>query len=312
VFARLANGNAQTVRRVEGQKTLLARTQHSIFYNHLHDEMVVMNPWAGAVLTFRGDANGEVAPIRIIQGPKTGLALSDVMSGDPVNNEYYVPAGQDSREIYVFDRLAEGDVAPKRTLNIGGGGTGGNPSIDYEHNVILLAEDDLGIQVFNRTDSGDMKPLRVITGGPRSGNDPPAGAVWIPGTRNFLASTRPYGIKTAGDRPGAPSNYQTVEDAATYVGVWTIDDSGDVAPRFTIAHNVLKEFRNFAVNGKNREIMISDKSNNSIFTFSFPEAWETFAPVTAPPGPAAGTSARLPDLEDLRLSFVRPDSLLRR
>jgi hypothetical protein len=306
VFARLANGNAQTVRRIEGQKTLLARTQHSIYYDAIHDEMIVMNPWAGAVLTFAGNANGEVAPVRIIQGPKTGLALSDVMSADPVNNEYYVPAGQDSDAVHVFNRTDTGDVAPKRILNMGGGGTGGNPSIDYEHNLIVVGGDD-GAHVYNRTDSGNMKPLRVITGGPRSGVNPPDSAFWIPGTRNFLASTRPLGIKTPGDRPGAPGNYQTVEDAATFVGVWSLDDNGDVAPRYTIAHGILKEFRNFAVNPKNKEVMMSDKTHNAIYTFSFPEAWETFTPVNNPPAPAAGRggTARL-TLEDFRLAFLGP------
>ena len=65
---------------------------HSISFDHIHDEIVVTNPFAQAVLTFRGDANGEVPPIRIIQGPKTGFGQPDVMSVDPVNNEYYVPA----------------------------------------------------------------------------------------------------------------------------------------------------------------------------------------------------------------------------
>jgi len=282
VFARLANGNAQTVRRIEGQKTLLARTQHSVSHDHIHDEIVVMNPWAGAVLTFRGDANGEVAPIRIIQGPKTGLALSDVMTVDPVNNEYYVPAGQNSNAIHVFDRMAQGDVAPIRVIRGAGGGT---PSVDYEHNLMLTGGGG-GVRIFDRTVSGDAKPLRVITGGPRSGTDGPSTPHWIPGTRNFLAATRPFGAKTAGDRPGAPVNYQSAEEALTFVGVWSIDDSGDVPPRYTIAHNILKEFRNFAVNPKNKEIMISDKTANAIYTFSFPEAWESFAPVTAPPGPA--------------------------
>ena len=45
----------------------------------------------------------------------------------------------------------------------------------------------------------------------------------------------------------------------------------------------IAEAEGFAVNGKNKEVMMSDKTRNSIFTFSFPEAWETFAPLTAAP-----------------------------
>ena len=282
VFARLADGNAQTVRRIEGQKTLLARTQHSIFHDHIHDELVLPQPWAGAILTFRGDANGEVAPIRIIRGSKTGLALASTMAVDPVHNEYYVPVGQDRDVLHVFDRMAEGDVAPIRVLN---GAGGGYPSVDYEHDLILT-ERDGAVLIFNRTDSGDAEPLRVITGGPVSGTGQLDRPKWIPGTRNFLAGARPYGANTYGDRPGAPNNYQTPEEALTFVGVWSIDDSGDVAPRYTIAHDILKEFRGVAINGNHQEVMIGDKSGNAIYAFSFPEAWETFDPVTAPPAPA--------------------------
>ena len=109
---------------------------HSIFFDAMHDEIVVTNPFAQAVLTFRGDANGEVPPIRIIQGPKTGFDQPDVMSADPVNNEYYVPAVGNA--IHVFPRMTNGDAAPIRVLNNAGGGP---PSIDYEHNVLLVTGD---------------------------------------------------------------------------------------------------------------------------------------------------------------------------
>jgi len=283
VFARLANGNAATVRRIEGQAAKLSRTMHSIAYNEMADELVVTNPFAQAVLTFRGDANGEVPPIRVIQGPKTGLGQPDVMSVDPVNDEYYVPigvgGGNGGQKIHVFPRMTNGDAAPIRVLNTGGG----PPSVDYEHNLLLITGNG-GIHIYERTASGDAKPLRVVTGGPRSGVEPPnEDVIWIPGTRNFIARTRPFGVRTNGDRPGVPGNYQTTEDAAMFFGVWSIDDNGDVPPRYTIGHDTFMEFRNFAINGKNKEVMMSDKTRNSIFTFSFPEAWETFAPLTAAP-----------------------------
>ena len=253
---------------------------HSIYYDEMHDEIVVTNPFAGAVLTFRGDANGEVPPLRIIQGPQTGFGQPDVMSADPVHDEYFVPsgAGGGAGALHVFSRTANGDVAPIRVLRNPGGGI---PTIDHEHNLLLMSGG--GVRIYERTASGDAKPLRVVTGGPKSGVEPPADPIWIPGTRNFLAQTRPFGIRTAGDRPGAPGNYQTVDDAATFFGVWSIDDDGDVPPRYTIGHNTFKEFRNFALNGKNKEVMVSDKTQNSIFTFSFPEAWEPLTPLTAAP-----------------------------
>ena len=280
VFARLADGNAQTVRRIEGQKTLLGRTQHTISHDHINDELVLPQPWAGAVLVFPGDANGEVAPIRIIRGSNTGLALSDQMSIDPINGEYYVPAGQGRSLIHVFDRLAEGNAMPIRVIR----GVRGTPSVDYEHDVFLVSRGG-SVEVYDRTVSGDATPLRVITGGPLSGTDGPGRPHWIPGTRNFIASIRPFGAETYGDRPGAPINYQTADEALTYVGVWSIDDSGDVAPRYTIAHDILKEYRGAAINPNHKEVLMADKTGNAVYTFSFPEAWEYFEPVSAPMGP---------------------------
>ena len=46
---------------------MLARTMHSIVYDAEHDEIVVPNAFSYAVLTFRGGADGEEAPIRVIQ-----------------------------------------------------------------------------------------------------------------------------------------------------------------------------------------------------------------------------------------------------
>ena len=66
--------NTKASRKLEGQKTLLGRTMHSIVYSEKRDEFTVPQPFAQALLTFRGGANGEESPIRVIQGPKTQLA----------------------------------------------------------------------------------------------------------------------------------------------------------------------------------------------------------------------------------------------
>ena len=73
-FARLANGNVKQTRVLMGQTTKLSRTMHDIRYNEVNDEIVVPNPFANAILTFRGGADGQEAPVRIIQGPNTGLS----------------------------------------------------------------------------------------------------------------------------------------------------------------------------------------------------------------------------------------------
>ena len=279
IFARLANGNAQTVRRIEGQKTLLGRTQHSIFVDEIHDEIVVPQPFAGAVLTFTGGANGEMAPIRVIQGPKAGLSLNDVMTVDPVHGEYFVPVGEGGGVVNVFDRMAQGDVAPLRSIGSRAVGLGGIPSVDSEHNLLLI-EGRGGLFIYDRTATGDTKPLRIITGGPKSGIGEVGGPVWIPGTRNIVCTARKFGAPAK--TPDKPLNFQSADEAQTFIGVWSIDDDGDVPPRYTIGHNIFKELRNLAVDPKHKTVMAADKTNNDITTFDFHEAWDPITPQTAP------------------------------
>ena len=66
---------------------------HDIRYDEVHDEFVVTNPFAQAVLVFAGDATGDAPPKRIIQGPKTQMAGSDRLDIDTVHNEIFVPNG---------------------------------------------------------------------------------------------------------------------------------------------------------------------------------------------------------------------------
>ena len=274
VFARLADGNAQTVRRIEGQKTMLARTMHSIYYDAVHDEIILPNAFSSAVLTFPGDADGEMAPIRVIQGPKTELLFTDQLDVDPIHNEIFVPMRNDEGGvIHVFDRDANGDVAPIRKL--GGANSGisyGGLTVDPVHDLLLIAVEG-GLGIFNREDSGNVKPMRIITGGPKSGTTGPRSAFMIPGTRNFVATTRRYGA--APKNRMATWNFQTAADAQSFIGVWSIDDDGDAPPQWTIAHDILKEVRNLALDPKNKTVMAADKGLNAILTFHFPEAFES-------------------------------------
>ncbi len=112
-FARLAKENAAPTRLLAGQKTLLARTMHDIRYDAVHDEILVTNPFAQAILTFRGGANGDEAPIRVIQGLSTMLGNVDRLDVDPVHNEIFIPNGD---SILVFPREGNGDVAPIRVI----------------------------------------------------------------------------------------------------------------------------------------------------------------------------------------------------
>ena len=120
-FARLAKENTMPTRLLAGQATRLSRTMHDIRYDAVHDEFLVTNPFAQAIMVFRGGADGEEAPIRIIQGAKTLLAgvEGNVSSGvdrldvDPVHDEIFIPSGD---KILVYPRTGNGNISPLRVI----------------------------------------------------------------------------------------------------------------------------------------------------------------------------------------------------
>ena len=263
VFARLANGGDPPSRVIAGQQTKLGRTMHDIRYDAVHDEIYVTNPFAQAILAFRASANGEEAPVRIIQGPHTELQTPDVLEIDTVHNEIYVP---DTGAIHVYRLGAQGDVAPLRTLRFSGGLGEGGIAVDPIHNVLVNAASirngdkrQAALLIFNRTDAGDAKPKAIISG-PKTG---------LIGTRQ-LCIYPPGGWLvvsqiTSGEEP---------EPAGTFVGVWSVNDNGDVPPRWRIdgkPSNVMKKPRGVVVDPKHKAVIVSDMRLNAVLTFYLPE-----------------------------------------
>ena len=66
---------------------------HDIAFDAIHDEIAVTSPLAQAILSFRGAANGEEAPLRVIQGNKTqikGVGATGKVSIDPAHDEIFL------------------------------------------------------------------------------------------------------------------------------------------------------------------------------------------------------------------------------
>jgi hypothetical protein len=263
VFARSANGIQAPVRIIEGGKTRLSRTSHAVAYDPVHDEIVVPNPFAEAILFFRGDASGDAAPIRIIQGPKTLLEENDELALDPVNNEVIVPTGT---AILVFDSRASGDVAPKRII------AGAKTRIDHArgiavdpvNNVIATGNrNPIGILVFNRTDQGDVAP-RGIIGGPKTGIYAPKGFTINPERKELIATIEARGVQVT----------RTVGES--FIGIWNYTDNGDIAPKAMIkgANTKLIAPRGAAIAPEHQEIIVIDKVQNGIFAFSWQKILE--------------------------------------
>ena len=115
-FARLANGNVAPDRIIEGQNTNLSRTMHGLAYDDLHDEIIVPGGAVGRHPRVpRRRARRRAAGARHPGRRRPDSSVRTRSNVDPVNGE--ILAGDPSgRAILVFDRLANGDVKPKRAI----------------------------------------------------------------------------------------------------------------------------------------------------------------------------------------------------
>jgi hypothetical protein len=118
--------------------------------------------------------------------------------------------------------------------------------------------------IFNRTDQGNVKPKATI-GGPKSMLGSLGGpfAIYAP-KGEILVSIRGAGVQIG----------QLASDQS-FVGVWSINDNGDVPPKWTIGgpNGVLMMPRGVTIDPKHKTLMVSDKRLNAVLTFSFPEIY---------------------------------------
>jgi hypothetical protein len=264
VFARLAENGAKPIRKVEGQGSLLSRTMHGIVYDPIHDEFTVPQQFGQAILTYRGAANGEERPIRIIQGPHSQLDAPEHLDVDPVHNEIFVPTYDGA--VLVFPRGGQGDVAPIRVLRGPDTGLRGDAplAVDPVNNLLIVGAGGRGnarLLIFNRTDSGNVKPKAVI-GGPKTRINAFGGPFAVyPAKGEIIVSVR------------GPGPYAELASDEAFVGVWSINDNGDVPPKWVIGgpHGILQMPRGIALDVKNKNMLVSDKRLNAVLTFHFPE-----------------------------------------
>lgn len=221
-----------------------ARTDHQIGIDSLHDEIVAPNPFAQAILFFRGAVNGEEAPVRVIQGPQTKLAYVDNVAVDPPHGEVVV-AQTLTDSVLVFNRLPGGDVAPVRILH--------GPHTKLEQpwkasvdpvNDLIAVTTKTSILFFNRTDNGDVAPKWAIEGPHLREMSPRilTPVLYPEGKRVFVTMR----IRHAGD---------------TAIGVWKYGDTGDVPPWGVIkssAQTRLNVLTNggLTINPQGREVMV--------------------------------------------------------
>ncbi len=232
---------------------------HGVAYDPVHDEIVVPSPFAEALLIFRGDAEGEEAPLRIIQGPHTLLG-DDAVAVDPQNDEIYA-VRQDA--VLVFPREGNGDIPPLRILR------GPKTQLRNAHRVAVDPENDLlivtndhasqpAIFIFDRTASGDVAPLRIISG-PKTGIVRPQAVQVDPPRKQIIVAVT--------DRVDGPTQ------KAGFIGVWNYEDNGDVPPKAMIGgpRSRIWRPRGVTFNPEKQEIYVVDMRRNALFTYHFPQ-----------------------------------------
>ncbi len=244
------------------------------------------------MVIFRGGARGEEAPVRTIQGARSGLSRPETVAVDEVNNELYVGDPGD-RRVLVYSRDADGDARPIRTIQ--------GPKTKL-HQIVGISVDPVrdllvvstysrlpggvtGILIFKRSDQGDVAPQRVITG-PKTGItrlrqiglDPATGRIFVAAINNEYLP--PYNIDKP--REGLPADVDLPSPWNTgsegFIGVWNDEgDDGDVPP-----HSIIKGRSTGIVhpagvtfNARDGEVIAPDAVWNGLFTFLKPELFKT-------------------------------------
>ncbi len=252
VFAGSAKGIVDPIRVITGQASLLARTMHTLSLDSVHDEIVVPNPFAEALLFFRAAGSGEEKPIRIIQGPKTMLTYTDNAAVDPVHNEVFTSQRR-TDSVMVFSREANGDVAPIRVIH-GPKTKLDRPvqvSVDPVNNILAVTTME-GLWIFNRTDNGDVAPRAIISGpktGISGGNSELKVMVYPEGKKIFVSGGGPLKI-------------------------WNYDDNGDVPPWGILTSSSKTEMHGsvsrVAINRAAKELIVLNRTSG-VFIFSMPD-----------------------------------------
>ena len=102
----------------------------------------------------------------------------------------------------------------------------GRVTVDPVHDLLIASGRD-GIRIFDRTASGNTKPKAFIKGmGGLMTTYPPKGLIFV--------------AQSGGGR-------YVAED---YVAVWSINDSGDVPPRWEIGRGIFYDIRGVTIDPK--------------------------------------------------------------
>ena len=181
VYPKNASGDDKPLRLLEGESTRLSDS-HGIAID-VKNKLMFVNNWGNisqhdsagtgrfepaSITVYPLEANGDTAPSRVIQGPKTQLNWPGQMSVDPESGDLYV-ANDVGQSILVFGRTDQGDVQPRRVIK--GNRTGlSYPiglSLDTRNKEVWVSNlGNSSATVYPMTANGNVAPLRTIRSAP--------------------------------------------------------------------------------------------------------------------------------------------------
>lgn len=193
-----ATGETPPLRVIQGTRTHMVRPQ-TVAVDPVNNEIITADPSMRALLVFDRRADGNVAPKRIISGPRTGL-LDIVGVAVDARRNVIVASSRKGREgptgLFVFDRLANGDVAPLRYI--------GGPNSKLAH-------------------------FRQVAIDPGSGN------IFLAQQNTRMKRPEPYVLdkRRAGVKPDDDEDEEggAQLDRTGFIAVYAPDDTGDMPPR---------------------------------------------------------------------------------
>jgi hypothetical protein len=177
VYSKTASGSDKPIRLLQGDNTRLSDS-HGLAID-TKNKLLFINNWgnisdykvpgsgrfeAPSITVYALTADGDTAPLRIIQGPKTQLDWPGAMSVDPATGDLFV-ANDMGQSVIVFHSKDQGDVVPSRVIK------GAKTHISYPTGVFVDAKNqelwvtNLGnssATVYPLNTTGDVAPLRII------------------------------------------------------------------------------------------------------------------------------------------------------
>jgi DNA-binding beta-propeller fold protein YncE len=184
VYPKNYTTDTKPIRKIEGNNTLL-EDPHGIALDTRNKLIYVSNFGNANIRELEGrgrygkfdepsitvyplDGQGDIKPVRKIQGPKTLMNWPSHIALHVGRQELFVANDADS-SVLVFSAQAEGDVAPIRVIKGPKTGIKHPPGIalDEKLNEIYLANmGNASVTVFPVTANGDVTPIRTVRGAP--------------------------------------------------------------------------------------------------------------------------------------------------